>query len=137
MTNRIEIIISLSFITVIIFVVYKSTNDNVVRLKQFKKVAIADVTGVDIVLKGDGLFVSYEFIVNNKVVKNKKRVFVESKYLKKVSNILLHKHMPVIYDTIDINNNQLLINKDDYSMFGQIMPDSIKRIVFAIDSIKF
>ena len=110
-------------ITLIISGVYSSSLKNKEILKN-KALTSGTITGYSFD-KGrghNGVYVYYEYIVNNKKI--------QDKFLWEYrSDSFVGLTFPVIYNQNDIESNRMLILPDDFANFNLDFPDSLKWVV--------
>lgn len=84
---------------------------------------------------GTSFWVEYEFKINDKLFQNKSAISIDYNYVDLVHDILFLKSLPLIYDKTNIENNKMLLLKDDYIRFGLIRPDTLGDIFNKLDSL--
>ena len=106
------------------------------NLKRKGVITRGTITGMDIVFRGGGMWVKYEFEIDGRVVKDKRIINASAGYLDGLSSKLLGKAMPVIYDTCDYMNNMLLVTQDEFFEYNVIPSNSEITFSKLLDSLK-
>ena len=104
--NRFIVLAFGSLLLCLLYFFQGINNNNVKHLKQNKSVIIGQVTTVENVIKGDGIWVNYSFVVDNNVSVNRIRIFIESQNLREVKQLLANVPIPIIYDSTNKKNNK-------------------------------
>lgn len=126
------ILMGISFV-----VIYKLTGKKENELKKNFVITQGKIIDIDAVLRGDGLWIRYEYLNGHEVIEDKKRIFVESKYKDNLRKLLVSHYLPVIYNRTDTHNNLMLITDKEYNKFEVSKPDSIQNILRVLDSLSF
>lgn len=132
-----DILIFLILMSLLFVYIWISVNNSERNLKNHMTLATARITDVEVVLRGDGLWLEYEFSIQSRVVKNKKRIFCKSEYRDSIKKELVNKKLPILYDSTDNSNNELPITLKEYSRYGIKRPDSLNNIFIMLDNLKF
>lgn len=88
-------------------------------LKKSGKIAIGIITKIE---KGNRarIYFHYEFIDRNGLLFKNSKEKILNNYI-----FFLRRKFPVIYDSIDPDNNQILITKNDFESYNVIYNDSL------------
>lgn len=84
---------------------------------------------------GTTFWIEYEFRINDSLFQNKSTLNVDYDYVNVVHDILFLKNLPLIYDKTNIENNQMLFSKEDYTLYGMTRPDTLNEIFKKLDSL--
>jgi len=95
------------------------------------------ITGMDMVHKGSGIFVKYVFEVKGDFVKDQIIIPIKSNQLEILSEDLIGREYPVIYDSLDKSNNKMLLFKEEFMHYGLAVPDSLRYIFHLLDSLRY
>lgn len=141
MVRIVKINISQLIFLVIIFAligyVFIISTDKGIKINMHKVVRTAMITKVEPVIRGDGLWLHYDFIINNMRVENKKRIFIGSENISKVKDLLVNKSLPIVVDSTDYNRNEMPITSQDFSTYKMVRPDSLIKLYNELDTLKF
>ena len=115
---------------------YFSTQSDEKSLTHNKVVSYGLIKDVEDFPRGSGIYIYYEFKVNDSTYKTRDQVFIESDNINLVKTIVLEKYLPIVYDSTNIENSEMLFSKKEYESFGLIRHDSLDNIYLRLDSLR-
>lgn len=87
--------------------------------------------------KGSDYFVTYYFILNDKVFESKTSIpYSKFKDVLFLDALLKRKVLPVIYQADNPDNSKMLLTRHDYEKYGIQIPSGIDTLLGKIDSLR-
>lgn len=134
--NNIDKFIGLAFLSLLaLWISYKTNKDNI-ELKKSMVVTNGNMQDVTYFPRGSGLYIHFNFLANGKRFINKERLFAPKEDIRFVKKILIDRKLIVVFDSINPENNKLLLTEFDFKDFNILKPDSLKYIYYQLDSLK-
>jgi hypothetical protein len=116
--------------------VYFAIKSDENSLSKNKIVTYGLIYDVDYFPRGSGLYIYYEFKVNDSLYKDREQIFIAKDNINLVKAIVIDKYLPIVYDKTNAENNEMLFSKKAYESFGLIRHDSLNNIYLRLDSIR-
>jgi hypothetical protein len=136
-TNKKMFFVGFVIMPIFILVAYLITIREEKKLKKNKILTSCIVISITNYPRADGLWVTYQFQINEAVKRKRARVFVRQKYKEELSQILSNRRWPVVYDSTNYGNNEILLNRKDYRIYEVRIPDTLLPLIKIIDSLSF
>jgi hypothetical protein len=125
--KRTDLLIFFAVVTVLFVYINWQFLKNKTNLKHHKLLSTAIVTDVRPVIKGTGTWIEYEFRVRGITIEDKYRIFLNETYTDTLKKLFLNNYLPLIYDSTNLNNSVLLIERRDFETFNIPIPDSLMK----------
>jgi hypothetical protein len=105
------------------------------NLKEHAMITTCNVINVDFFPRGSGLWIYYEFKVKDSIYKSRNKITVPSEAIHFTTTILLNQEMPLVVDSLNLSNSEIITSKENYDAYKIKASINIQNIIYKLDSL--